>query len=758
MDYNPFDPETQYLDQDQSATPPIIDDQGQPATSVTADASAPTQPAVNAFNRFMDQPVWVDWRIVMRNGKRTKIPYNPNTGKKAEADDPSTWGTFDQAVEGQKHIVNGSGGGLGIEFCDIDQDYALGGLDLDTCISQDGRLEPWAAELVRRFNSYTERSPSGTGVKIFIKYRKADLPTLRKAMNGALWGKEFKRKTGTDHPPGIEVYVGHRFFTVTWNHVQETPDEIRAANTEDILWVIREAGPKFVRDGGLATRRAPSNYNNASIPGTPPALAQPHSNITTNAVKAGLANDNSRSGIAYRIGCKTCSEGKTFEEFCKEIENNADTSSWYHEKGVKNDNRELKRIWEKAKNSVGWYNKLSRSDNGKILPTLANAITAFRDSPELAGKLQYDEFQLKTVICGPLPWNHLRGKDWTDAHDVCAAEWLQRKGIRVNPDTAGQAAEKVAREHPFNPVHDYLNGLVWDGTQRLNTWVVDYLGAKDTPYHRAVGAMSMIAAVARPVNPGCQCRNVPILEGPQDLGKSKAIKTLSDPFYTEDIAALGTKDAAMQICGVWIAELSELSALNRSEVNDAKAFASRQTDRFRPPYGRRVGEFPRQGVLWGTSNNEQYLRDETGGTRWWPIRCTLVDIPGITAARDQLWAEAVHRYRAGEHWWIKDPKLQRAAKAEQDARYQADAWQGRIENLVAGKSSVTVDDILFGLGKAPDSWNRSDQMRVSGCLTSMGWGRTKLVPPGGTKQEWCYVEPGHKSHPNRQRRRKPKRR
>lgn len=225
----------------------------------------------------------------------------------------------------------------------------------------------------------------------------------------------------------------------------------------------------------------------------------------------------------------------------------------------------------------------------------------------------------------------------------------------------------------------------------------------------------------------------------------------------------------MQISGVWITELAELASLTRTEVSAAKAFATRQTDRFRPPYGRRVVEQRRQGVLWGTSNNNQYLRDETGGRRWWPVRCTRINIggamdpvqherggvPGLAQVRDQLWAEAVQRYRVGEHWWLEDPKLKRAAKQEQDGRYQADAWREPIEAFIAGKQSVTVGEVLGeAFQKATWLWTRSDQMRVSECLVSLGWGRTRIIRvPGGT-QQWCYVPPGHRSHPGRPQRRR----
>jgi predicted P-loop ATPase len=179
-----------------------------------------------------------------------------------------------------------------------------------------------------------------------------------------------------------------------------------------------------------------------------------------------------------------------------------------------------------------------------------------------------------------------------------------------------------------------------DGKQRLDHWLTKYIGAEETPYTHSIGRSALIGAVARIRNPGCKVDTVPIIEGKQGLGKSSAARILFDPWFSDELADLGGKDAAMQTQGAWLIEISELDAMSRSEVSRIKAFVSRATDRFRPPYGARVIESPRSCVFWGTTNSDTYLKDETGGRRFWPIKAGRIDVNGLAAARDQLWARS----------------------------------------------------------------------------------------------------------------------
>jgi predicted P-loop ATPase len=277
----------------------------------------------------------------------------------------------------------------------------------------------------------------------------------------------------------------------------------------------------------------------------------------------------------------------------------------------------------------------------------------------------------------------------------------------------------------------------------------------------------MISAVARIMRPGVKADHMLILEGPQGAKKSTAIKVLTgETWFTDELAEIGSKDAAQQMRGIWIIEIAELDAISRAEVSRIKAFLTRTTDRYRPPYERYVVEVPRQCVFAGSVNPDTYLRDETGNRRFWPVRCGTINLDGLRRDRDQLWAEAVARYREGAIWWIDDPVLVAGAKAEQDARYQSDAWDARIDRWLVFErrrvnrgysgyddwhdeeverssplTDVSVGEILEGaLGIEAGRWSRADQMRVTAYLKARGWQRYQGRIGSGrdAPREWRY--------------------
>jgi predicted P-loop ATPase len=198
----------------------------------------------------------------------------------------------------------------------------------------------------------------------------------------------------------------------------------------------------------------------------------------------------------------------------------------------------------------------------------------------------------------------------------------------------------------------------------------------------------------------------------------------------------------MQLAGVWLIELSELDSLTRADAGRIKAFMSRSCDRFRPPYGHRIIEAPRQCVFVGTSNRKAYLKDETGGRRFWPIRCgEVIRIRELARDRDQLWAEAKDRYNAGAHWWLEGSDVIAEAAIEQAARYDSDPWEGPIETWSEGKENITVEQVLtFCLDKPRAQRTQIDENRVARCLQSLGWKRFKKRTTGDSR-EWRYRRP-----------------
>jgi len=421
-----------------------------------------------------------------------------------------------------------------------------------------------------------------------------------------------------------------------------------------------------------------------------------------------------------------------------------------------------------------WANRLRLDLSGTPERNEANVIIALNSDPAFAGIIAFDEFRQEVAVLGALPWDET-GDDpktpyprpWDDADDIRAAEWLQHREVNVAPLVVGRSVGAVARDIRIHPVRAYLQSLIWDGTPRLERWTSRYLGAAPTELTHAMGGLWMISAVARIFRPGVKADHMLILEGEQGARKSTALKILAgEEWFTDELPDLGSKDAAIHMQGVWIVEIAELDAIGRAEVSRIKAFLTRTTDRFRPPYGRHTVEIKRQCVFAGTVNPDTYLRDETGNRRFWPIRCGEIDVAGLARDRDQLWAEAVHRFKSGAIWWLEDKDLLKAARNEQDKRFQSDAWDGLIEHWLTHEIRVTGDNyssfdpprresiprreplknvsvgeiLEEAIGIEPARWTRVDQMRVSGYLKKTGWERYRTARAEGEQRgrEWRY--------------------
>jgi predicted P-loop ATPase len=388
-----------------------------------------------------------------------------------------------------------------------------------------------------------------------------------------------------------------------------------------------------------------------------------------------------------------------------------------------------------------WAKDLQRYSSGALHGTLANVCAMLRGAPDLQTMLAYDEFAGKTMLVSAPPWSFepqtFYQRPWTAHDDLLATEHVQIAGIPVKVQTTAQAVELVARERPYHPVLDYLDSLEWDGVCRLDRLFPQYFGANDDVYTASIGRHFMIGAVARVTNPGIKHDHMPIVEGAQGIGKSRAFKILFDPWFSDEIGDLGSKDAAMQMQGVWCIEISELDAYSRAETGRIKAWTSRTVDRFRPPYGSRVIESPRPCVFAGTTNGDSYLKDETGNRRFWPVRASRVEIQALEKDRDQLWAEARRLHSAGAAWWLLNREAVDQAKQEQLARLTDDPWDGLISAYVEPLTDVAIADILAeAIYLDRSRWGQVEQNRIARCLKARGWNRVQVRT--GDKRAWRY--------------------
>lgn len=245
---------------------------------------------------------------------------------------------------------------------------------------------------------------------------------------------------------------------------------------------------------------------------------------------------------------------------------------------------------------VDWRAGLIKDRNDKPRAELLNAAHALAHAPEMTGVLASDEFARRVITLRASPWRPDTGP-WTPHDDLAVTEWLQKHEIYVGLEVAGQAVQLVASRRPVHPVRDYLANLAWDGDGRIDTWLSDFVGAEPSEYVAAVGSRWLISAVARILQPGCKVDTCLIFEGAQGIGKSRALRALAGEWFTDQVPDLRSKDAAIQLSGVWIVELAELDSLSRSESATAKAYISRTSDRYRPPYGKRAEDSPGSASL-----------------------------------------------------------------------------------------------------------------------------------------------------------------
>jgi predicted P-loop ATPase len=400
-----------------------------------------------------------------------------------------------------------------------------------------------------------------------------------------------------------------------------------------------------------------------------------------------------------------------------------------------------------------WINACECDSRSAPRPTLENAALAFRHDPHWAGQLAYDEMLQSHV---------LRGSLITDSDVHRAQEWLQKAGLHtMGPVPVRAAMEIVAEEHPFHPVRDWLDALEWDGTLRVADWLITYLGAPAIEYSRSIGTMFLIAMVARIYRPGCKCDYMLVLEGEQGNLKSQICRSLAgDAYFSDHLPDLSGDPVRLSqhLRGRWLIEIAELSAFTRADASLLKSFVTRQEERFTPKFGRAEVHEPRQCVFVGTTNKSAYLRDETGGRRFWGCPTGHIEVARLADERDLLFAEAKHLFDNGHHWW-PDPAFEtQFIRPQQDVRYQGDAWEHavqtwdhcipdtdangrpRYDNGFGGSGEplrtqlsppYRLLDIARGcLHFEPTRFSKREEMRLVAVLESLGWVRSRKTRYG----------------------------
>ena len=410
-----------------------------------------------------------------------------------------------------------------------------------------------------------------------------------------------------------------------------------------------------------------------------------------------------------------------------------------------------------------WKKKLEYEDKSlQLKNTLRNLTLILENDPNLKD-IVFNQHLDGMEIKGDVPWRH-PSKFWRDADDAQLISYVDENYSTFSQRNYDIAVAKVTDDRSYHPIREFLQALPeWDKVERVDTLLIDYLGAADNKYVRAVTRKTLCAAACRVLNPGCKFDTMLVLNGSQGIGKSTLIARLSGEWFSDSLSLNDTKDktAAEKLQGYWILEIGELAGLRKAEVETLRSFLSRQNDIYRASFGKRTTPHPRQCVFFGTTNAESgYLRDTTGNRRFWPVK-TLGG--GSKCSWDitreevlQIWAEVMHHVKAGEKLYL-DPEVEALAKAEQREAMESDEREGLVREYLDALLPDNWDDMdtferrnfLDGTGKADigkkgtirrtqvcnmEIWcecfgkersnlKRADSNELSGILVKLGWVR-----------------------------------
>lgn len=370
---------------------------------------------------------------------------------------------------------------------------------------------------------------------------------------------------------------------------------------------------------------------------------------------------------------------------------------------------------------------------------LRNACVVLALDPSM--EIHYDEFRARVMV---------NGREQSDTSDsaICMRMQTHYDMPKITTSTVAEAVRYVASLRPRNEVTEYLDSLEWDGVPRIESFFPDYFGCPATAYTLAVGRNFLISMCARARKPGCKVDTMPVLEGKQGKGKQRVLQALAGQWYGEIVSQAGTKDFALELAGRWLLEVGEMDALSKAEEAAVRRVLSAQEDRFRRPYARHVDGEMRRSVFVGTSNTNQWGHDSTGEMRrMWPIAIPgEIDVDGVAAARDQLFAEADQLFREGAKWWIMPDE---ETKAEQRARIEEHPWLQIISDYVEGIDErnpvgdvpidvVTVQEIMAGpLNMAKKDWNdRRATLAITSSLKQLGFANVMKSKNGKPVRRW----------------------
>lgn len=681
------------------------------------------------IEQFGQEVRWVNWKLLTVKGKQTKVPFfKKNTP--ASSTDPATWKTYDDATD---DLNNGSNGFSGVGFV-FKEDSLVLGVDIDHCL-EDGIVNHEQKMIIESFiaeaKTYCEISPSNTGLHLYFKLTEAFSPV-------------------TNKKAPYELYSHGRYFTFTGNQFRKSLP-------------VREVTPKemtaLLSKLGYPWNKTEKTHNSVDV-------STVESNTDENLFKKMFSAKNGENIKKLYDGDITAYKGDASSAdmaFCNTL------AFWTAKNPV-----QMERMWlssplgerektQKRKDyremTIGaaiinckdvyesFYTKVTKEApeldllftlNDKkdkvITQNTENICRVIRGHAEFAGVFRYDVFKntLERFV-NKSPRNQTprwRGLEDNDAVDIqTRIQILFPCFNKVGKDMVYDAIIKVSKENTVDSASDFITAIKWDGKERLNTWLTQTYGVKDDAYHQTVGSNWMKGLVKRIIEPGCKFDYVLVLEGEQGTKKSTSLGVLGRDWHVETTMSTDNKDFFMQFSGKAIIEFSEGETLSRTEVKRMKAIITMQTDKYRPPYERTSQDFPRRCVFAMTTNQTEYLKDETGNRRWLPVTVVLpeANVEWLAVNRDQLFAEAYHRAIILKETLYEFPKEEMITA--QNARRVTDPNADTIAMWYHGKltqaqrdNGITVEQVYrdaINKGFSPKPIDKFNEMNIADTLKTV---------------------------------------
>lgn len=588
--------------------------------------------------KYGEQKRWVSYRMVKMGEKFTKVP-KKLLGGNASSTNPNDWSTFKEVEEFSKQF--------GIIFT---PEKTLLGIDLDHILTGTTITDARSLDFVQTANSYTEISPSKSGLHVFLEI--TEPLTLQAKKHGP-----------------YECYTEGRFFTVTHQSYDKKPKEVRTVTPAEALTLLEILG-------------YPWNKEVAATPASNSLPLSPTDILTDDQVLAAMfqAKNGDKIRALYDGSSTSRSASEADASLCSHL-------AFY----TQGDKGQIERIWlgsplaqKRAKqyklkrpdyvnntislaiSGVKEFYKPPRQKSDKdkqlsdifltetvgskdkpyevVLYCQENVLRAMRLTENIAGLYRLDEWKERREVFDQGVWRALEDNDYNRVQSILANSWPHKALRTASANFIKNALIQYCEENKVDTAKQYLTALVWDKQARLDKWLISTFHTEDTAYYHAVGSNTLKGMVKRIMIPGSKFDTVMVLEGPQGIGKSTSLELLGGEWHTPLTTTPDNKDFFMALQGHAIVEFSEGETLSRTEIKQLKSIISQLEDVYRSPYDREIKKHPRRCIFAMSTNQSEYLKDETGNRRWLPVECRgQVDLDWLRNNRDQLLAEAYHR-------------------------------------------------------------------------------------------------------------------